>query len=238
MGWTWCLIGSEPWCAGWFVERLLPPLVIAIIAYNLAVRQLRKKREIDFAEKQLAEFYAPMLGARAEILSHTRFDVYMNNTSRAEDAKRQRRQAGRAITQESLASDREYEETLKRFFEGLNARLFDERIDAYIKMRELFAHNMAYADMDTREWYEYFYAFVEMWRVIRDNDRKEPPVVPRSVQARLGRMFDEAQLQPFYDHIRDRCDHLQAEISGKRHAKKPVPKPPQISLEGPDDEEE
>jgi hypothetical protein len=190
MNWSLCLSGTTPWCLGWIAEKLLIPGTIAILIYRFAVLQLKRKRAIDFAEKQLAEFYAPMLGARAEILSHTKFDQYLRNASFREHSERLER-AGRLPTSESLTEDQQYTESLKRFFGSINDRLLGERIDAYVAMRTLFAKKMAYADEDTRRWYEYFYSFVEMWRVTRDNERLEDPPVSRTTLSHLGGMFDE-----------------------------------------------
>lgn len=228
MSWDWCFWGNEPWCVGWFLERLLFPALLAVLVYVFAVRQLKQKRQIDFAEKQLSEFYAPMLGARAEILNHSQFDLYMKNASYQEDRKRLERDANRPIDHYLLGELKNYENELERFFGNINHRLINERIDAYIAMRDLFAHKMAYADADTRAWYDYFYAFVEMWRVLRENDRQESSFLPQGVRSRLGAMFDEEKLQPFYEHLRARCDYLQREIAGERATKTKAPTPPQV----------
>lgn len=237
MPWSPCLWETDPWCLGWFAEKLLVPALLALVVYNLTVRQLKKKREIDFAEKQLAEFYAPMLGARAEILNHTKFDQYMTAASRREDKKRLARDAKRPIDYLLLGEQKNYETELERFFDNINNRLLNDRIDAYIKMRELFASKMAYADVDTRHWYDYFYAFVEMWRVLRDNRKANPPFLPQGVGSELGAMFDEEKLQPFYEHLRERCDYLQNEIAGRYAAKTAAPTSPQVERRNSTEEE-
>jgi hypothetical protein len=74
IAWCWCFWESNPFCFAWLVEKLILPAVVAALVYMLAVRQLRKKRTIDFAEKQLTEFYGPMVGARTKIENFTTFD--------------------------------------------------------------------------------------------------------------------------------------------------------------------
>jgi hypothetical protein len=232
----WCF-DDTPWCAGWIVERLAFPLAIAYAVYRLALYQIEKtrqanltqldrKREIDFADKQLSEFYAPMVGARAEIFNHTTFDQYLKRASFFVDQRRLERDKNRRIDSEYLAESDKYTKELETFFDGINRRLLGERIDAYIAMRELFAEKMAYADPDTREWYGYFYAFVEMWRVYREEGERQ--FMSKAVLGALGSMFDEELLQPFYAHLSERVDYLQREIQGERVEKKRAPKVPEI----------
>jgi hypothetical protein len=228
MGIVWCLAGKEPWCLGWLAEKLFFPALIAVLVYKLAVRQLKKKREIDFAEKQLAEFYAPMLGARAAILNHTKFDNYLNSASYWEDWARRQERVGRKVSPETAREHKEYGKELDRFFAHINDRLLKERVGAYVSMRDLFASKMAYADSDTRAWYDYFYAFVEMWRELRANRKADPPDLSPEVVSRLGQMFSEQHLQPFYAHLSSRVDELQGEISGSVVAKTHVPVPPTV----------
>jgi hypothetical protein len=233
-----CLWEVGPFCLAWFIEKLLFPLGIAYAVYRLALYQIEKtrlanltqldrKREIDFADKQLSEFYAPMVGARAEILNHTLFDQHLRRASAFVDVQRQRRDKARELDEEYIHESNEHARELETFFEGVNKRLLGERIDAYIAMRELFAEKMAFADADTREWYAYFYAFVEMWKVYRDES--EDQFMSREVKGALASMFDEELLQPFYSHLNERVDNLQNEVRGVSTPKKAAPKPPEVA---------
>jgi len=177
-----CFWEVGPWCAGWIVEKLVFPLAVAYVIYQLALRQiastrqgnleqLDRKRQIDFADKQLTEFYAPMLGARAEIQNHTVFDQQLVDAKRYVFERRRKREGIQSAEQGTDERREQYtaiDAELKRFWGGVNDRLLGERISAYIAMRSLFAQKMAFADVDTRAWYEFFYAFVEGWRVHRD----------------------------------------------------------------------
>ena len=222
--WSWCLWGSEPFCLGWWLEKLMLPALIAFLVYSFAVAQLRKKRSIDFADKQLTEFYGPMIAARAEIFNHTMFDRYMRAASRHADAAKLKLEKNRKVDAEYVNESNAYGEELGKFFETLNTRLYNETIESYISMRKLFAAKMVYADADTQGWYDYFYAFVEMWKVMRDDDNDT--FLPHGVGALIGMMFDEELLQPFYAHLNERGAYLQAEIAGRKTAKKPAPTPP------------
>jgi hypothetical protein len=237
LGLDWCFWGNSPWCAGWIVEKFAFPLAIAYAVYRLALNQIEKtrqanltqldrKRQIDFADKQLSEFYAPMVGARAEIFNHTLFDQYLKRASQFVDQRRLKREKDRTIDEQHLNETKAYGEQLKRFFEGINKRLLGERIDAYIAMRKLFAEKMAYADPDTRAWYGYFYAFVEMWRVYREEG--DGQFMSQEVLGALGSMFDEELLRPFYAHLNARVDYLQKEIQGVRIEKAAASMPPDV----------
>lgn len=224
LAWTWCFWGSGPFCLGWWLERLALPGLIAFLVYWLAVRQLGKKRAIDFADKQLAEFYGPMVAARAEIFNHTKFDRYVRAASQHVHAKKLKREEHRKVDMEYVRQGQVDVAELERFFDTLNDRMYNVTIEAYINMRKLFAVKMAYADADTQAWYDYFYAFVEMWQVLREHDKNS--FLPKGVGGTIGAMFTEELLQPFYGHLKERAAHLQDEIAGKAEKKSPAPKPP------------
>ena len=203
------------------------PAGLLLVAAKFAIWQLGKKRAIDFADKQLAEFYGPMVAARAEIFNHTMFDRYMRAASGHEHARELKRQGERKIDRAYLADVGNAAGELERFFDALNERLYSETIESYVAMRKLFAAKMAYADEETRAWYDYFYAFVEMWTTIRKNDKEG--FLPARVGGALGAMFAEELLQPFYAHLRERTANLQAEIAGRKVTKTPAPKPPPMT---------
>src|ERR1043165_494748 len=220
---VWCFWENTPWCLGWLAEKLLFPALITVVVARFAIWQLGKKRQIDFADKQLSEFYGPMVAAQAEIANHQRFDHYMPAVARRDRAER--------LNPENKTSSGEDDITVvyDPFWKGIGRRLVGERINAYVKMRKLFADKMAFADPDTQVWYDYFYAFVEMWEVFRkDNEER---FLPSTVRGDLGRLFDEQMLQPFNAHLRERCAHLQRAIAGDKSPKNTAPSPPSSEVE-------
>lgn len=206
-----CFWEVGPWCAGWLVEKFVFPLAIAFLVYRLAMSQLKKKRQIDFADKQLTEFYAPMLGARAAIHNHKVFDTYIYRASRFVEKK----QVEAAVGSENEAYDHSPHSFVAKRARG-------ERLDAYLAMRALFASKMAYADSDTREWYRYFYAFVEMLRVHGEKDG-----LTDETSLALSSSLEEKPLEPFYKHLQARTDELQKEIKGGRSKRSKVELPPE-----------
>src|SRR4051794_26187570 len=100
--WCWCFWESTPFCFAWLVEKLFIPSLVAGLVYFLGIRQLKTKRRVDFAEKQLTEFYGPMVAARAEIEGFTRFDRILRAAASHADSLHQDRYRGHSITTEYL----------------------------------------------------------------------------------------------------------------------------------------
>jgi len=215
---VWCLWGNTPWCLGWLAEKFLFPALIALVVARFAIWQLGRKRHFDFADKQLSEFYGPMVAAQAEIANHVRFDHYLLAVERRDRAERASRATYESKGPEVIRVDYD------PFWRGIGRRLVGERIDAYVKMRKLFADRMAFADPDTQAWYDYFYSFVEMWEVIRQDNAEH--FLPGAVRADLARLFDKDLLQPFNAHLRERCTYLQRAIAGEKSPRTPAPPPP------------
>jgi hypothetical protein len=206
-----CLWESVPWCLGWMVEKLAFPLAIAYVIYWLALRQLKRKRQLDYADKQLTEFYAPMMGARAEIFNDKVFDTHLYR-------------AAAFVDMEYAKVDGEGAGIGRRAVEKLSSSRYEGRVEAYVEMRKLFADKMAFADRDTREWYAYFHAFVEM---LRRHEVKHGP--NDETVAALASMFEEKPLEPFYRHLEERTDDIQREIRGLRVLKRrPAEPPPKV----------
>jgi hypothetical protein len=232
LAFEWCFWGVTPFCFGWFAEKLIFPILVAVLVYKFAIGQLKKKRAIDFAEKKLTEFYAPIVAARTDILAFTKFDRSIRNASQLVDIRKQkeeRRSLEEYVTQEYAAKAEAYQKELEAFFDGLNKRFDGEGIDALVEMRKIFVTKYAYADDDTQRWYEYFYSFVEMWRMTRLN--KSETFMSPAVENMLGGMFDEELLQPFYTHLQERARFYQGEIGGLKVAKATAPAPPSAEPE-------
>jgi hypothetical protein len=79
--------------------------------------------------------------------------------------------------------------------------------------------------------YSLILEYPQMYPVVHKNFRRALiRRFPYSVfYIQLGTMFDEELLQPFYDHLRERCDYLQQEIAGEAVRKTSAPPPPAVS---------
>lgn len=227
-----CFWEVGPFCAGWLVEKLAFPVAIAYFVYRLALYQIEKnrlanlgqlerKRQIDFADKQLTEFYAPMVGARAEIFNRRVFDTYVHRATTFVEAEwKKRYDDGRTAIEL-------HELKLEPAYSAMDKALRNERMKGYVAMRDLFAKKMAFADPDVRDWFGYFYAFVEMLRVDQDNDEKK--YLSTEVSIALVGMFEEEPFQAFYAYLLERTDQLQREIQGApSEVVRKVPKPPEV----------
>src|ERR1044071_1414270 len=229
MAWCWCYWESTPFCFAWLLERLFIPASVAALVYFLGIRQLKRKRAIDFAEKQLTEFYGPMVAARVQIENFSGFDSILRAAAHYAHARALEGEEGRNLTMERAERFQQESKEAEAFYGALDEQFLTKGIDALIAMRSLFAAKIVYADDDTQPWYDYFHSFVEMWKTHREN--KTNKFMPRTVSATVGAMFDEELLQPFYLHLRERAAFYHGEIAGKRRAKVPAPAPPTTSPE-------
>ena len=224
LAWCWCYWESTPFCFAWLLEKLVIPASVAALIYGFGIRQLKRKRAIDFAEKQLTEFYGPMVAARTKIESFSGFDNILRAAAHYSHARALAQDHGETVTTQRAQEMLDESAQAERFWDALNERFVTDGIDALLAMRTLFAAKIVYADPDTRSWYEYFHAFVEMWLTHRAN--KERQFIPRQIAGTVGAMFDEELLQPFYAHLRERAEFYHAEIAGERRSKVLAPPPP------------
>jgi hypothetical protein len=193
MTWWWCL-DSSSWCAGWLAEKLLFPGLIAIVVYSLALKQLKRKRAIDFAERQLSEFYAPMFGFSKLATARRAFDHGLNDASRLE------------ITDPAYSGDRE---TYKK---KMAARTY-ARGKVYSKMLKHFGAKLGYADSDTQEYFEGLQRLVGSWDLMSED--REVRFVPNRAHEKMNIEWGDENLQEdFFMHLKTKVEDLQREVKG------------------------
>lgn len=198
-GWS---IDWDAW--KWVVEKLIVPLFIPFLVFLYAVIQLVEKRRIEFREKQLTEFYAPMLAIRQHIYSDSVFHLklrqahggtWLDVVNRLQNERN------------PIIWDKEFE-PFKRRIDSSNEHFMKDTLPLYRKMGELLRDKYAYADADVREWFMMFYAFVETWNVTEQADEKKD-VAPGTVSKVA---VNEEKLKPFYDLLEERTNEIQVEI--------------------------
>ena len=169
----------------------------------LSGRRDRSQRRLAFVEKQLSDFYSPMLGIREEIAS-----VSLLRMRIQEEAQK----AWRDLTEKSrmpghLDSDPEWakrEEEFNRILQFDNDKLTKELLPAYRRMANLFRDNYWLAEKDTRLFYPAVLAFVEIW------ERWMANALPVEVWRRLD--HSENHLLGFYANIASSHDRLRAKL--------------------------
>lgn len=182
------------------LSSVLSGLVGAAVVYYFGIRQLMAQRRINFLERQLSEFYAPLAGMRQQIQAKGELRLKVSAAANA---------AWLEICQsygDSIMHDRE--ERFAPFNKIIlyeNKQLESELVPVYRQMLALFTERYHLAGPDTRSFYQEFFAFVEIWnRWLADS-------LPGEVVQKLD--HDAEKVKPFYEHLEIKMQLLQDEIA-------------------------
>ena len=190
----WAIAISVPALAG---------LAGVIVGAWLTGRRERSQRRLAFVEKQLEDFYSPMLGLRNEIRMRSELRVRIHDV--ADVVWRELCARARQVGEDALANlSQTRGPEFRKQIDYDNKQLQEELLPAYQQMAKLFRENLWLADPDTREHYQHLLEFVELW------DRWLAKSIPAEVIERLE--HSEENLKPFYEHLKGRHDLLRTKI--------------------------
>jgi hypothetical protein len=187
-----------------FINELIAPICTLLAGYigvRYGLKQIIEQKRVDFVERQLREFYSPIIGFRKEIQAKSALRLRISN-------------AANEAWQEFCATkshpfedhDKEFE-PYRKTIEYDNAQLENELMPLYEKMLKTFSENYWLADPETAKWYPKLCDFVELWR--RWLLRNIPSDVIKKIDA------SENQLLPFYDELENRLAILKKALKGK-----------------------
>jgi len=171
-------------------KYMLPAILVIISGYlgfRYSLAHLRRQKRLEFVEKQLRDFYSPILGCREEIKakSNLRYEI-----SKSLDP------AWREIVDSHPKPFLDHEEFFKPFkksFDYDNKQLLSELIPLYEKMLGIFTANIWLANPTTRQWYYDLTRFVEIWhRWLADS-------IPVEVLEKID--LSEERLNSFYEDL-------------------------------------
>ena len=190
----------------WSVSIAVPAAAglagVAIGAW-LTSRRERRQRRLDFLEKQLTDFYSPMLGLRNEIRMHGELRVRIQDA--ANSTWKKLCAEAQLVSTETLTN---FSRTRGAEFKGIidydNEKLHKELLPAYHEMAKLFRENLWLADPDTRTHYETLIEFVEIW------DRWVAKAMPAELLEDLG--HTEEKLAEFYEQLQQKHDILRQKL--------------------------
>ena len=179
------------------LNLFLSALVGAVVVYVFGIRRLSLESRNAFIQRQLAEFYSPMAGYRRRIRLKSELRVQVSNAASS---------AWKEVANRLAQGDRSDEAFLpyKRIISYDNRQFAEEFFPLYKKMLDLFADKYWLADDDTRQFYEGFLKYVEIW------ERDLADALPGDVLKRLD--HSEENVKPFYDHIEEKLSILRLEI--------------------------
>lgn len=189
----------------WSLSLAVPAISVLtgiIIGAWLTTRRERKQRRLDFVEKQLQDFYSPMLGIRNEIRMRSELRVRIQHASNVEWAKLCARADKSVGALRDLESARSAQ--FAKLIEYDNDQLETELLPAYRQMAKLFRDNYFLADYDTRAHYGQLIEYVELWNRWAANS------IPPEVTTNLG--HTEAKLSGFYEHLQAKHDSLRKKL--------------------------
>ncbi len=177
-------------------------LVGGLIVYVFGVRKLSIEVRNTFIQKQMSEFYSPIAGYRKRI--GARGAVREKISIAAEAAWQELCGQARASGQSMLNHEEQFE-PYRSIIEYDNMQLREEVIPLYRKMLDIFTDKYWLADEDTRDYYQNFFEFVEIW------ERYLAESLPGGVLKKLD--HTEGNVHPFYEHIEQKLSALQSEIN-------------------------
>jgi hypothetical protein len=177
-----------------------PALIAAVVSVGVAVLTslLTKWRDeatkrLAFVEKQLAEFYSPLMGLRAEIRARSELREKLNSAADeiwVELVEKARSSGGPTATQ-ALTENRYGE--FERLIDWDSKNFYVTLLPAYREMIRIFREKLWLAEPETHAHFSELVAFVEVWERWRDES------LPSEIPAKIGHR--ERNLQGFYDHI-------------------------------------
>lgn len=192
--------------ARWAISIGVPAisgLVGVVIGAWLTGLRERSQRRLAFVEKQIKDFYSPMLGFRNEIRMRSELRVRIHDTANVvwKELCAEKRQISIDAVQDLT---RTHGPQFTKLIEYDNKQLQEELLPAYNQMAKLFRENLWLADPDTRSHYQHLIEFVGLWERWLANS------MPGEVIQRLG--HSEENLKPFYEHLREKHDALRTKI--------------------------
>lgn len=136
------------------INTILLPALISILSAILVFewkfrREFQTKKKAEFLEKQITEFYNPMVVLRKKILAQSKIRVEVEKIL-DEDCKSgfYRRRDDDIFSKIIEKHDKDFENII---------------MPNYRKMLEIFDDKYYLADESVQEWYNEFYRFVHLW---------------------------------------------------------------------------
>lgn len=193
------LESAKEWVGLWkVVVPALITLMAVYLAYRFAIYQARIKRNADLIEKQLLEFYSPIWGCIKRIRAQGSLRAEISEASNTAWKK-----VCEGAPKPFLNHDEEFK-PYKKLIEYDNEQLTGEVIPLYDKALEVFTTKFWLSEDTTRQYYEGFYRFVEIWH--RYLNQSLPMDALKEIE------HGENSLQEFYKDIEDNMIKLKFKL--------------------------
>ncbi len=183
---------------------IVSALVGVVIGSWLSSKQSKQARKHSFIEKQLAQFYSPMLGLRSEIEMRSELRLKIQNAADAswkELCKHESSQGGHEALQQ-LTENRFPE--FEKIIDYDNRALAEQLIPAYKQMQTIFRENLWLAEPETVEYFKELLEFIDIW------DRWLDRSMPVEVWEKLN--HTEEKLKPLYRNLEETHKRLRNKL--------------------------
>ena len=195
----------------WGISIVVPAISglfgVAVGAF-LTSRRENIKRKYNFIEKQLTDFYSPLLAIRNNLKTTGELRLKISHTADGEWRKLFNGYEGQPNELRKLSESRV--DQFHAIVDYNNEKLRNEDIPAYHNMIEIIRKNMWLAEASTIQHFPALIEFVDIW------DRFLAGTLPGEVVNALG--HDEKSLYPFYDDIQQKHDELREKLAGGNHS--------------------
>jgi hypothetical protein len=180
-----------------FERRLLKSLEL----FKAELQKVRDQeaRQFILAQRQLEEFYSPMIGCLRRIRARSSLRLDLSKISDT---------AWQEICKEHpypFLDHDNYFEPFKKMIEYDNKQLRDEIIPLYEQMLSIFTQKYWLAFPSTRQWYSQLNTFVDLWN--RWLDRSIPTEVIQKMD------HTEENLKPFYEDLEKQLKELHMKLT-------------------------
>ena len=181
-------------------------LIAILVGWWLSAVRESAVRRHSFVERQLREFYSPLLGIKSEIQALGEVGLKVR---RADDEVYREGVARRQSDPEALAEFSEKRSPeLAKGIQHDNEQLWEVTLPAYTRMVTVFRDGLWLADPATRQHFGTLVEFVELWKRVGDG----------TLDLEGGRRVgpQETKLQPFYENLEQTHDRLRDKVKRGR----------------------
>jgi hypothetical protein len=182
-----------------FVERWLLKN-LELFKADLQRTIQNEARQLRFVERQMEEFYSPMIGCLKKIQAKSLLRVEIDRASEA---------AWREICAKHPQPFLDHEKYFEPFMKSIrynNEELRKEILPLYDEMVTIFTEKYWLANSTTQQWFSELSAFASLWH--RWLDESIPPEVVKEIG------HNEDQLRPFYEDLQAQIAILHKRLSG------------------------
>ena len=181
-------------------EIIIPTIItiiVAFISYKLGNRKSRFEKKLDFINKQITEFYSPMMGYINRIRASSLLQSELSEKAN---------EAWKEIVSRGISPvDHEKEfDPFKKLIEYDNKTLNVEILPLYYKMHTIFTENYWLAENSTKEYYVELSRFVDIWKRYQDNS------IPYKVIEKLS--HTKQSLIPFFEDVKSVLEVLKMNL--------------------------